>query len=243
MRHALIITLLVFLGTSFSGCQPDAQTPVEGNAVLMTVGSQEIKEDEFRRAYRVFRAAYGAEADEPPAMERSAMFRFLQQLTDQLVLMEYARESGVTIAEETLDQAVEAIRSDYPEGLFEQMLLENAVNFEDWREALRVRLTIDRLVQEELTDKVRITEEDIAEHYQNQASGQSMPTTESEADGADQVDQLLVDQLRRQKSENAYGPWIEGIRARYEIEVNQAVVQKIMIDNGLPADHSEDERP
>lgn len=243
MRNAVIISLSISLWLSVFGCQPDAQVPVDGNAVLMTVGEQEIREDEFRRAYRVFRASYGAEADEPPAMEQSAMLRFLQQLTDQLVLMEYARESGVVISDETLNQVIEGIRSDYPEGLFDQTLLENAVNYEDWKDALRIRLTIDRLVQKELTDKVRITEEDLAKHYRSQPTGQPMPSTEMEGDGAEQVDQLLVEQLRRQKTEDAYGPWLEDLRARYAIEINHSVVQDIMIDSGFPAANGEGKKP
>jgi hypothetical protein len=243
MRNGLIAIIITLLLIGLTACQPETQPSVEGNAVLMTVGSQEVREDDFRRAYRVFRASYGAGVDEPPAIERSSMLRFLQQLTDQLILMEYARENGVTISDEALDQAVDEIRSDYPEGLFDQMLLENAVNFEDWREALRVRLTIERLVQKELADKVTITEDDLAAHYRSRASDQPSPVPETEGNGADQIDQLLVEQLRRQKTEAAYGPWLEGLRARYAVSIDQAVLQDIMADSGLPTKGGEDGRP
>jgi len=237
MRNGLITIVVVMLLGAAYGCQPDPKAVVEGSAVLMTVGSQEIREDEFRRAYRVFRAAYGAEAAEPAAAKRASMLRFIQQLADQLVLMEHARENGVVISEATLDTAVETIRSDYPEGLFEQMLLENAVNFEDWKEALRVRLTIDRLVEKELAEKVRITEEDLAAHYRNHAPG--LPLPEAQNEGSERIDQLLVAQLRRQKAEEAYGPWIAELRARYAVTIDQAVVQQILNDSGIVASESE----
>lgn len=233
MAKALITVLVILLTSGVFGCQPETDPAVEGSAVLMTVGSEEIREDEFRRAYRVFRAAYGAEPDEPPAVERSAMLRFIQQLADQLVLMAHAREIGVVISDEALNEAVDAIRKDYPEGLFEQMLLENAVNFEDWKEALRVRLTIDRLVQKELTDKVRISEEELAAHFRSHDPKAPLP--EAEAGGSDRMDRLLVEQLRRQKTEEAYGPWIDNLRSRYAVAIDHAVVQDIMTDSGLAA--------
>lgn len=241
MRNGLItIVIIMLLGTA-PGCQPEPEAMVEGSAVLMTVGSQEIREDEFRRAYRVFRAAYGAEADEPADAKRASMLRFIQQLADQLVLMEYARESGIVISEGTLSSAVETIRSDYPEGLFEQMLLENAVNFEDWKEALRVRLTIDRLVAKELAEKVQITEEDLAAHYRQHAPG--LPLPEAQNGGSERIDQLLVAQLRRQKAEEAYGPWIAQLRDRYTVTIDQAVVQQILSESGIVASESDAARP
>ena len=243
MAKALITVLVILLTSGVFGCQPETDPAVEGSAVLMTVGSEEIREDEFRRAYRVFRAAYGAEPDEPPAVERSAMLRFIQQLADQLVLMAHAREIGVVISDEALNEAVDAIRKDYPEGLFEQMLLENAVNFEDWKEALRVRLTIERLVQKELTAKVRILEEDLAAHYRNRHAHSATTPSEGEAEESDRVDQLLVEQLRRQKTEDAYGPWIENLRSRYAVSIDQAVLQEIMSDGGIAAADDIEGRP
>jgi hypothetical protein len=231
MRYVLMAVLILFPLLCGPGCQPTSPPAVEENAVLMTVAGGKLREDEFRRSYRVFRAAYGAEADEAPAEERSSKIRFIHQLADQMVLMAYARDSGVEMSDEGLQQALDALRENYPDGLFDQMLLENAINFEDWKEALRVRLTIDGLVEKDLAAKVRITEKDLAAYYQQQAPGQ--PVVEGE--GGDQLDQLLVQQLRRQKTEQAYGPWLEDLRIRYPVAIDQAVVQKIISDSGVPA--------
>jgi hypothetical protein len=231
MRYYLLTSLAVLVVIGGWGCQG---TPaVDDTSVLMTVGRREVHQDEFQRAYRVFKAAYGAEVDEDPSAERASIIRFIDQLADELVLMEYAQDVGVVISEEDLDRAVDDIRQDYPEGLFEQMLLETAVNFADWREALRVRLTIDRLVQQELAAKVRITEEDIAAYYKTHASTQPIPPSATEGQIEEQVDQLLVQQLRRQKTEEAYGPWIESIRSKYPVTIDQAVVNHILAESGI----------
>ena len=232
MRHYLIIVLIALTLIGSAGCQrPPA---VDDTTVLMTVGTREIHQDEFQRAYRVFQAAYEAEGDEDPADQQAAIIRFIDQLADETMLMAYAEDEGVAISDEDLDRAVEEIRQDYPEGLFDQMLLETAVNFADWKAALRRRLTIERLVQQELAAKVSISEADIAAYYREHAAERPLASSSPEEEApAAQADQMIIQQLRRQKTEEAYGPWIEHIRAQYPVTIDQAVVKHILADNGV----------
>ena len=231
MQHCLMTVIIALALVAGGGCQ--RESTVDDSAVLMTVGGQDVQQDEFHRAFRVFRAAYGAEADEAPAAQRAAIIRFIHQLADEMVLMAYARDRGVAVSEEDLNAAVEEVRQDYPEGLFEQMLLETAVNFADWKEALRTRLTIERLVQQELAAMVQITEADIAEYYREHADERPLPSSAVEEEAA-QVDQMIIQQLRRQKTEEAYGPWLERIKAQYPVTIDQAVVKHIIAESGIP---------
>jgi hypothetical protein len=230
MRHCLI-TVIMALALIGGGCQ--RAPAVDDTMVLMTVGEQTVHQDEFQHAYRVFRAAYGAEADEDPVTQRASMIRFIHQLADEMMLMAYAQDEGVAISDEDLNRAVEEIRQDYPEGLFDQMLLETAVNFADWEAALRRRLTIERLVQQELAARVRITEADIAAYYREHAAERPLASSPDEEATAAQVDQMIIQQLRRRKTEEAYGPWIEHIRAQYPVTIDQTVVKRILADNGI----------
>jgi hypothetical protein len=234
MRHYLITLLIAFLLIGSYGCQ--SESGVEGDSVLMTVGQRELRQDEFQRAYRVYRSAHGAGLEEEPAVERASKLRFIHQLADQLVLLEYAHDIGLEISADALNQVVEGIRGDYPDDHFEQMLLENAINFEDWKEALRVRYVIDQLVRQELALNVQITEEDIASYYQKHASEQPAPQSTVEGAGTDQVDQMLIQQLRRQKTEEAYAPWMENLKIKYPVKIDQEVVKQIIADYDAPED-------
>jgi hypothetical protein len=241
MRHDLVIVLIALLLIGGYGCQPESS--VERNTVLMTVGQRALRVDEFERAYRVFRSAHGAGLEEDPAVERATRLRFIHQVAEQLVLLEYARDIGLEISADALNTAVEDIRGDYPDDLFEQMLLENAVNFEDWKHALWVRLTIDRLIQQELTANVQITEKDIEAYYQHLDAEQLVPPSALEGEGADQIDQMIIQQLRRQKTEQAYTPWMEGLKAKYPVDIDQAVVQQVVADIGAPAEDGGERAP
>ena len=228
--QALYLAMFVVPLLGIYGCQ--WESTVEDSPILMTVGQRELRQDEFERAYRVFRTADEVETTDDASAEKVAKIRFIYQMADQLVLLEHADQIGVRISSEALNQAVESIKSDYPEGMFEQMMLENAINFEDWQESLRVRLTIEQLVRQELELKVEITEEDIAKFYQTHAADRVIPPKSPEKGETDQLDELLVQQLRRQKTEAAYPPWIEELRVKYPVRIDQAVAQKILADGG-----------
>jgi hypothetical protein len=233
MRFGVTILCLILLLATGHGCQ---QEPVISDAsVLMAVGSREVRLDEFQRSYRVFRSAYGEEAHDDPAVERASKIRFIRQMADQLVLMAHAHDRGVVVSDETLNKAVQDIRSDYPDDLFDQMLLENAINYEHWKESLRVRLVIDQLVRLELSQNIQITEEDIANYYRDNTIDYLSPESEADDREADHVDQRLVQQLRHQKAEQAYEPWIEGLRAKYPVTIDQEILARIIADSDSPA--------
>ena len=64
-----------------------------------------------------------------------------------------------------------------------------------------------------------------------------------EGEGADQIDQMIIQQLRRQKTEQAYTPWMEGLKAKYPVDIDQAVVQQIIADIGVPAENGGERAP
>jgi hypothetical protein len=227
MRYGLFIGLLILPLLYTLGCQRE---PVADDAsILMTAGQRELRQDEFMRAYRVFKTAYGTEPEDDPSLEKASIIRFIQQMAEQMVLLAYAQDIGVEVSPEALDRAVDEIRGDYPDDMFEQMLLENAVNLEDWKDTLRMRLTIDKLVEQELESKIQITEEDIADYYERH--GSQTPPLNNEKEAAEPIDQLLVQQIRREKTELAYTPWIEQLKARYPVKIDEAVAQQIIADN------------
>jgi hypothetical protein len=64
-----------------------------------------------------------------------------------------------------LETAIQEIKADYPEDEFEQMLLESAIPFSLWKDRLRVRLLMEKVVDRELLQPVEITTQDIEDYY------------------------------------------------------------------------------
>ena len=222
-----VAILLLWFGLVLQGCQ---QQTAPSALVLMKTGERAITVDEYRRDLNIYRMATGANADDDPAAEREIQLRFTQQLLDQLVLLEHARAMGIVISDRELDEEVQALQRDYPDDVFEQLLLENAVTLEEWKASLRIRLTIERLIQQELEAHSRISEEDVAQFMTRLRRNGSENDADPESDSAAPSDKAIVDQLRRSKMENAYAEWIADLKRKYPVEINQKALNELYAD-------------
>ncbi|MDJ0720441.1 MAG: SurA N-terminal domain-containing protein [Desulfobacterales bacterium] len=223
-----VACLLLWLSLPLQGCQ---QQPAPRPLVLMKTGEQVITVDEYRRDLNIYRMATGAGAGDDPAAEHEIQLRFAQQLADQLVLLAHARALGIEITDRELDEELQALQRDYPDDVFEQLLLENAITLEEWRTTLRIRLTIERLIQKELETNSRISEDDVAQFMTGLQDSDPNTGAEAESDSAVPSDKAIVDQLRRTKMENAYDEWIAALKVKYPVEINQKVLKEILADS------------
>jgi hypothetical protein len=207
------------------GCNEAGQ--VDKPPYLLRVGEDVVTVLEYERAFELAKAAYPHSALQDPKAERAIQLRVLREMTEELILRQRARELGLTVSDAELDRAENQIRSDYPEGVFEETLLENAVSYTAWREKLRSRLLVEKVIREDLESRIRISAEDVADYFQ---SRRGMLSEQYENEGqlsAEEVDRRIVDDLRREKAEAAYADWIETLRKKYIIDINVAQWQRI----------------
>jgi hypothetical protein len=139
-----------------------------------------------------------------------------------MVILERAIELDIEISDEELEKAVSDVTKDYPEGGFEQILLEYAVSFPAWKERLRARLLMEKVIEEELNDSINITPEDILAYYEAHYHVKYDFKEDSK-----NINELIVKQLRREKVENAYHSWIKALKNRFPVYINKAAWDNI----------------
>ena len=206
----------VFILLALASCEKK-ETDL-GKEVLIRVGDRVMTVLDFNNAFEIAKIAYDDNIKENPEDLINAQIRLLNQLTVEMILLEQAEKLGIGISASELENAVTAIKSDYPEGEFEKTLLEYAVSYEAWESRLKNRLIIDKVIEEELKNRITITPEDISEFYKKHYQGReddSGPTQESE-----DINETIVRQLRRIKAEESYDSWIEELKGQYVIEIN-----------------------
>jgi hypothetical protein len=213
------IILLFFL----SACE-HKETDLE-KEVLIRVADRVMTVLDFNNAFEITKIAYEDNIKEQPEDLRKAQIRLLNQLTVEMILLERAEALKIGITDAELEQAISVIKGDYPEGEFEKTLLEYAVSYDSWKDRLRSRLILEKVIEEELKNRIAITPEDISDYYQKHYQGRE------EASGAGQssedINEAIVKQLRRQKAEETYNAWLETLKEQYEIEVNRVQWEKI----------------
>jgi hypothetical protein len=157
-----------------------------------------------------------------PAALRTARRRLLDQLTEELILIERAKELDIRVADAEIEAAVQEIKSDYPDGDFEKMLLEYAISYPVWKQRLRRRMLMEKVIEEELKYRITIEPDEILAYYDTHIRSKSDSASIS---GDKNV--FIVMQLRRKKAEEAYWDWIQKLEKAYTIEINQTAWKKI----------------
>ena len=222
MNHDATIThwvcirrfLILLAGAmSICGCGADGQE----DAYLIKVGTSTITVAEFRRAVEASgeEAFPGEQAIGPSALDDLRM-RILNQMSEELIITERAKQLNIRVTEQELETAVAAVKADYPDDTFEKTLLENAVSYQAWKQKMATRLLIDKVIARELVDNVQITSDDVTAYFQTHYP-QGIPKGED----ADLINKRIVQHLRHQKAEALYKSWIENLRTVFPVDIHQ----------------------
>jgi len=215
IRHIFSLVMVVSL-LYLAGCS--GHNNGSGDEYLIRIGDRVVTVADFNRAFEIAKAAYPLSSMQNPEDIKDTQLRLLNQMTEEMILLQRASELNVSVSDAEVEQAVEKIKSDYPDDVFEETLLEYAVSYKSWEKGLKSRLLMEKLVEQELTDEIVITADEIAafyrEIYDNDAN--QSKTMQNSND----IEEIIIKQLRRKKIELAYKTWMEQLRKKYNVDIN-----------------------
>lgn len=147
---------------------------------------------------------------------REARLSLLNQLIEQMIILERAVEQNIGISDSEVEEVIAGIKKDYPEGEFDKTLLEYAISYQSWKEALKNRLLIEKVI---------ITPGNISEYYERNYE-RFFLNSDSKENSAN-INEFIANHLRREKVEEAYKVWIKKLKKNYKIEINRARWEEI----------------
>lgn len=199
-----------------------------GRMDLIRVGRQVVTVQDFDKAFELVEPAYDTDLYENPSELQEARVRLLNEMTEEMLILERAEELAIAVSDEELQAGIDAIKADYPSGSFDEVLLEAAVPYDVWKQRLKVRLLLEKVIAAELQDQMAVTPGDVRTYYERQMKIAGSGDAAEARLPSEPVDhEAIVRDLRRQKAEAAYGKWIEGLKAKYPVEINAAVWNKL----------------
>ncbi len=195
----------------------------ENKDFLIRVQDSILTVSDFKKAFEIAKSAYSHNEMQNPATLKSARQRLLNHLTEELILIERAKELNIQVTDAEVEAAVREIKSDYPDdGDFEKVLLEHAVPYPVWKQRLQRRMLMEKIIEEELKLLMIIEPDEILSYHDEYIR----PKSDSKSISAD-PNRVIVMQLRRRKAEDAYSDWIQNLEKRYSIEFNRTQWKKI----------------
>jgi len=145
------------------GAEPVKPVPQELPDVLARVNGEAVNKAEFDRALESLEARNGP----VPAQQRD---RVLRQVLDQIVsyklLIQESRARNISTPDAEVDARMKEILAQFPsEDAFKKMLASRNLTLEQVRSDLRDDITVQKLIEGAIADKVAVTPEQVMDFY------------------------------------------------------------------------------
>ncbi|MDR0827667.1 MAG: peptidyl-prolyl cis-trans isomerase [Desulfovibrio sp.] len=103
---------------------------------------------------------------EPDEATLHKQYRYvLTRLIEEMIVCVYMEKKGIAPEAGALEAEEARIRADYPEGAFEEMLLNLGLDLEDWRKRLYRRLMVEHFASNVLRPEISISSDEAQEYY------------------------------------------------------------------------------
>lgn len=134
--------------------------PPEENIVI-TIGDTSLNKDELRTD--IERVIFEMGITDQDA--KLGIKSIIDKVIEKKLILEYGKINGISITDEELDLAVKEIKRDYPEEIFNEMLLKRYLNLNDWKEDLKEKLLIKKIIKDVISEFPAVTFSETKEYY------------------------------------------------------------------------------
>jgi len=244
--YALLAVSLAFPGCSRSGNQGVVER------VLIRVGGSTVTVREFHEAFEAGITSPSVLYSDAEAL-RKERYRTLNRLTEELIIMERARELEIQVSDQELEQAANDFKKDYPDDTFEQTLIENGVSYLTWEKGLRRRLLMEKVIRQDVSDasfqvplpasetsatamdanfeaQMPLDNEDTRDILSEDVPEAETVPADITDNSAHPEDKLEVDiplVPSENKAESEYTTWVAGLKEQYTIEIDWKLWEEI----------------
>lgn len=170
MTRFRFIPILVLLA-ALCGCSGDSEdmgivARVNGSPIYLT--QLEFQHDQVQ--------AEGAGAFVPSVERlREEYGDILSDLIVQELVAQELRQRDMAVTDQELQEAEDTVRKDYPEGAFEQVLVEEYIDLKSWRMQLRYHLAQKKFYQQVLRPQIKIDYKEAEKYYRDHISDFYLP--------------------------------------------------------------------
>lgn len=167
LRKSLLFFLLVLV-VGCSNTSEDMGIVARVNGAPIYLSQLEFQHDQFQAD------TAGAYVPSVEKLKSEYGDILTELIVQELVVQELVRrDQGVT--EHELLKAEEEVRADYPEGAFDQMLIEECIDLKAWRRQLRNYLAMRKFFQQVLRPQIKIDYKEAQDYYRKHISDFYLP--------------------------------------------------------------------
>lgn len=214
------------------GCTPgedDITGSSETGELAATVNNVGISTEEFEDAVNRVISFYGQqgidfEGEEGTALLEQLRQQIINELVQEEVLLQSAKEKGYDVSEEIIAEEIEQIKAQFPSDEDYQIALEQSqLTEEELKQMIVSELQIEQFLKGEIAE-VTVTDEEIQQMYdqylaQHEDQGEEGTENEQEFPSFEEAKPQIEAQLKQQKEQEQFSQLLEQLMANSEIEI------------------------
>ena len=157
--HKLTTAVIALLLAAGVGCG----TKQVGDDVAASVDGRKIYRADVEKYYQ--NQTSGSQQQPVGEQATSLRLSILRELIDNEILMRRAEKLGLLATDDEVDRKLNEIKSPYTKEEFDARLLEKKITLDDFKRDLRRSLTVDKVLNKEVTSKINISDQDVTGYY------------------------------------------------------------------------------
>ena len=166
LRLAVAGTCLLLI----AACGTSTNAP---SSVVARVNGVDITAEELDEAYLSNILGVDPAPDEEEADDLK--LQLLTEIVTNTIMMQMAQERGLTATDAEVDVRFNEYKSQYSAERFQEMLDAQQLTTDSMRDELRTALTIEKLVNMEITSKISVSDADIEEFFERNMASFNFP--------------------------------------------------------------------
>lgn len=168
MKPLLSLALLaVVVGTASCSSNTSAS-----DDIVARVNGKEITTADLEKQY-----LSRINIEQPPSAEEALdlKLQLLNQMINDHILLERAAEAGLSATDADVDVQFNQFKSQYTEEQLQELLAQQKMTVEDLRDDIRQSITIEKLVNKEITSKISVSDAQIKDFYDKNKENFNLP--------------------------------------------------------------------
>jgi parvulin-like peptidyl-prolyl isomerase len=191
-----LLGALTLVAAAGCGSQQAERTPSVSADTWATVDGRSITREDVER---VFRRAQAGQANLSPEEAMTAKLSILNELIVQDILLAKANALKIQVTDAELDKAYAERKQNMTDAAFEEELKKRSLTAADLRETLRREMLTNKLIEQEVTSKISVTDQDVTEFYNSNKAQFTVP------EESYRLAQIVVSPDRAQQPANRTG--------------------------------------
>jgi len=159
IRDVVLPLLCLCSLAAWLSCSPQGGS---SRSVVVTVGDRVVTLGDLERIVTLTSIENGISKE----VVWASIDSLIDRIVDDLLILEYGEEAGITIPDIELERAIHDIVKDYPDDSFKETLLNRCVDYDEWKDRLRQKLSIEKIMNEQANSLPPISHHAIKAYYE-----------------------------------------------------------------------------